>query len=177
MTSLKERYGGSDRRHHLKLNRDVTKELRAGCYMASALFCGIVATLGDPMGGLYLAANAAVVTPIACQLQEKWATPDRDYEENRKGLITYWKPYGLAVKHRAVYSHSALGTVLRLLYGFPFLPALLFLPRQLGMPILFCWIMGAIVSDFAHMRLDDFAWYECIVGVHKRKHYQRRTSR
>ncbi len=172
MPSLKEKYGGSDRPHHLKLNADVTKDVKKASRLASG---GIV--LGGIILGYSVATIAiwtlsvAILCPLFCRLQEQWASPDCDLQENRgKGFrkyANYWYPYGAVVKHRSFRSHSAVGTVIRFVYGFWPMLALLALPMGVWVPILGSALFGAAQSDIAHYALDGYGPVAMLMGKRK----------
>jgi uncharacterized metal-binding protein len=125
--------------------------------------------------GLYLALAFGSVLPwwhclpagllaySACGLMEHWASPDRDLEENRKWSLSkaYWWFYGGRVDHRSIWSHSLLlGLPVRLLWGFwpVLLPIGLLAPTWLA-PVL----IGAIASDYTHLRLDGYTLPEMLL--------------
>jgi hypothetical protein len=146
MNPLRALYGGSDRAHHLALNNLIACSL-----------CGIA-------GAVYIHGMPwLLAAPFGCWIHERWASPDRDLQENRK-VRGYWGKYGDRVKHRCRYSHSLLiGTPLRLLYGYWFaLPCVVAFP----LPSL-AFVAGCIASDCAHYALDfnkHFRPLDAIVG-------------
>lgn len=144
---LRDFYGGTVRRHHLRCNQHMT-------YLVAAAVTAVWASFW--MDG-YNPLPFMFASPIFCRLQETWASPDRDEEESRKSPSLYWLWYGKAVKHRSIFSHSLLvGTPFRFVYGF--LPIWLLVWFQMsfsGALALTCWAaIGAIASDLAHYALD-----------------------
>jgi len=172
MTTLRAQYGGSDRPHHLALNRDVTHATTT----ASRIAAGGVLLLGISMQWGVVDAtisvlSALILPSIACRTQELWASPDNDEAENwerRHPFATrYWWLYGALVKHRSVWSHSVIGTATRCLYGYWPGLALLWLPSSVWMPILLAWLAGCAVSDCAHYALDmgpRLTWRQVFIG-------------
>ena len=159
MTPLRTQYGGSDRPHHLALNRDVTRATTS----ASRIAAGGVLLLGIWQGWGIIdtfisVLSALILAPIACRTQELWASPDNDEAENWKRRhpfsARYWWLYGVLVHHRSVWSHSVLGTATRCLYGYWPGLLLLWLPSSVWMPIMGAWLVGCIASDAAHYALD-----------------------
>ncbi|MEM6838846.1 MAG: DUF2227 family putative metal-binding protein [Cyanobacteria bacterium P01_C01_bin.120] len=167
--TLSDIYGGSNRTQHLALNADVVKDLT----IASRIAAGGVLVLGiwqqwGSVDVLLRCLCALTLPPVACRTQELWASPDRDLQENRgKGLgkyANYWYLYGRTVKHRSIWSHSALGTACRCLYGYWPALGLLLLPGAVWMPIFGAWMIGVIASDVAHYALDNFSPIEMLLG-------------
>lgn len=154
-TPLRRLYGGSNRKHHLRLSAHI-----AGALMAlSATNPGVTVMglwLQMPHSALWLVAG------VACYGHELWATADRDEEEKRKpqGFTHwYWLPYGLALNHRVLLSHGFIvGTIARVLYGW--WPALIGLGLLWQVsPFWAAWIgvaigVGWMANDLGHLALD-----------------------
>lgn len=148
MNPLAKLYGGSSARHHLKLNADIAA-ISAGFVGAFCIWAG--------------AASPWLAAPLGVWAMERWASPDRDLQENRT-VRGWWEWYGDRVKHRSRWSHSLLfGTPIRLLYGFA--PVVLLLPffaSRVG-----CFVLGCVVSDLAHYALDinqEWGLREAMIG-------------
>ena len=161
--SLRQDYGGTVRRHHLKLNRDWTLVLTA---VVTIPFLDLNYQLPYETPKLLL-----YLIPLFCRLQEVWATCDRDSEELRKG-IGWWSPYGRLVKHRKPWSHSVIpGTFIRFIYGYPFFWMSLVISVQyqivelkLALAIVVLALIGAAIADVGHMLLDSFNLIEVVIG-------------
>ena len=99
MITLRAQYGGSDRPHHLALNRDVTHALKQASRLAAggALLWGISMQWGVVDTAISIL-SALILPPIACRTQEVWASPDNDEAENWKRRhpfsARYWWLYG-----------------------------------------------------------------------------------
>lgn len=128
-------YGGTNRPQHLRLSR----------HLALAIL-GLGLSLWPHHAALVLTAA------IACICHEGWATADRDVEPSRRPPSWYWLPYGLALKHRSVWSHGlGIGTAVRLTYGWWWLLWPLWI---LSPPLFWAWCGGALANDLGHIALD-----------------------
>jgi len=128
-TWLRRIYGGSNRPHHLRFNSFVA-------------FWVALAAIAHPL---------ALVAAIGCWSHERWASPDRDVEDDKTYSEPYWLPYGWAMKHRSFWSHGLIvGTAIRFVYGW--WPMLFFLDTF--PELIIAWIVGCLISDFAHLLLD-----------------------
>jgi uncharacterized metal-binding protein len=134
-TPLRLIYGGSNRKHHLRMSITVTSAIAVSGYHYH-----------PDLWPLWLTAAAG------CFAQEWWATADRDVEPSRKPPNLYWLPYGCIVKHRGWASHGLIiGTVVRLAYGWwPLLWLLWYLLPALAV----AWCIGALLNDLGHLALD-----------------------
>ena len=151
-TPLRWLYGGSNRRHHLRMSASCAGGL---AYLSiinpTATVLGY--SLQMPHPGLWL------VAAVACYGHEYWAGSDRDVEPSRRPPCLYWLPYGHLVKHRGMLSHGPLiGTAVRVVYGWwPVLGGLWLLwPVS---PFWALWLgvamgIGALVNDIGHLLLD-----------------------
>jgi uncharacterized metal-binding protein len=150
-------FGGSDRRHHLRMSRVVADALAAlGTYYnpkTEIAILGFTLHLEMPHGGLWLVAAGF------CFAHEVWATADRDVEHKRKRPNPYWVPYDALVKHRGFFSHGiVIGTIARLAYGWFWLVApLVYLAMGgslIAQGLLSAIAVGAIANDLGHWLLD-----------------------
>jgi hypothetical protein len=169
----RQHYGGTSRPHHLALNRDMCKAVTR----TSQLLAGGVSLWGIihgwPLHEIGLKAIAtATLPPLAFSTHEQWASPDNDesekWEKRHPFAQRYWWLYGVLTPHRSVWSHSALGTAARCIYGYWPMLLLLLLPSYVWMPILGLWGAGCVASDVAHYVLDDFSAVEMVTGKDKK---------
>lgn len=152
-TPLRLVFGGSNRKHHLRMSGTCTIALLA----LSVVNPGVMAWgywLQMPHEGLWIVAGAA------CYGHELWATADRDVEHKRKPPCLYWLPYERIVGgHRGILSHGlVIGTVARVAYGW--WPVMLALGALWQVsPFWAAWLgvacgIGCFVNDLGHLALD-----------------------
>ena len=158
-TLLQRLYKGSNRRHHLKLSRHLTYAC-IGCTTIIIFHLQAIYIFEQPwrLGLLY-------IVSLFCWLQELWASPDRDLQENRNGF-NYWHPYGRYVKHRSPWSHSlTLGTTTRFIYGYwPLVSLFQVLPVSTSIPVVGLAFLGSLISDAGHLALDGYGAIEMLNG-------------
>lgn len=165
-TPLRRLYGGSNRKHHLRISSHAAAALMAlAAVNPGATVLGYWVQMPNP--ALWIVAG------VACYGHECWATADRDEQEKRlpktaKGWAKrtlaerldnwYWWAFGY-IPHRNILSHGPIiGTIARVLYGW--------WPLLLGLGLLWdvspfwaAWLgvalgVGWLVNDAFHLLLD-----------------------
>lgn len=113
--------------------------------------------------------TTSLISGVSCIIMERWASPDRDIERQRRLSIPglYWRIYAAFIpRHRHPYSHSLIpGLILRTLWGF--WPLLLIAPHDAPLPIVARVLFGITISDITHLSMDGYSFIQIAIGKNR----------